>query len=353
LVNVDASKITSGVIGNIDTSVTAQTLAFINAANGEAVRSGVKYAGTGFTYAIDGAAQTSDVAKFEAEISEGDSLSISGNVFTLSNAAVQGAAQAINKQAPVRTQLRVGVFGDDPASSTNDLFSAESGDAFSIPGTTATDYATFNSHLTAGDTITYKRTAGTETYTLVDQAPANQTGQATSTMNKSADLNPLNDGADGGSFTLATATGSSAITYDASGVFMVNGNVSNETNFENGYSAGDTIVFRAADALSGTSQRIELTDANLSGPVKASTINTADGPTGNTYDVLAQNGTTTLATISYADGADLYKVNGADAVLADFETQLSAIKAGTKNGTMVMTISGANQIHSLTTTAAS
>ncbi|MCU1374318.1 MAG: putative cell wall binding repeat 2-containing protein, partial [Actinomycetia bacterium] len=128
LVNVDASKIASGVIGNIDTSATAQTLAFINAVNGEALRSGVKYAGTGFSYAIDGAAQTPDVTKFEAEVSEGDSLSIAGNVFSLTNATVQGAAQAINKQPPVRTQLRVGVFGDDPGSSTNDLFSAESGD---------------------------------------------------------------------------------------------------------------------------------------------------------------------------------------------------------------------------------
>ncbi|MCU1378049.1 MAG: Alkaline phosphatase [Acidimicrobiales bacterium] len=357
LVNVAASTITSGTIGDVNTSPTAQTFAFISTVTGSPLRSGVKYTGTGVVYTIDGGASTSDVATFEGEISEGDSITISGSTIALTNGTVSGAAQAIAKQA-VRVQLRVGVFGDDPASSTNDLFSAEPGDSFTVTGTSAagttpTDFQTFSGHLTAGDTVTYRRTAGTELYTLLDQPLASQSGQAMDSVTKNGDALPANDTADGGSFALATTGGSVTVTYVSSGAFVVNGNVSDEATFESKYSAGDTISFRPGDTNSGTAQRLELTDANLAGAVKASTIDTSNNPpNANSYEVLAQNGATVLDRVTYAPATDAFTVNGATASAAAFETALNDIKAGTKTGSVVVTTSGANQVHNLTTVAA-
>ncbi|MCU1484035.1 MAG: Alkaline phosphatase [Actinomycetia bacterium] len=353
LVNVDASKITSGLVGNVDTSLVGKKFSYIDRVTGDTLRAGIVYSGTGATYKIDGAPNKT-VTQFEADISEGDSITITGAEFALTNADVTGPANDINKQLPVQAQLHIGALGDDPASNADDLYVANSQDAFVIPGTTATDFATFNDHLTTGDTVTYKRVGSTETYTLVDQAPATQTGQAMGTVTKDGDGVPANDTGDGGNFKLATATGEPTITYGKTGQFLLNGVVSSEGAIEAAYSPGDTITFRAADDPSGTAQQLALTDANLAGAVKASTIDTSENPpNANTYEVLAQNGTSVLAKVSYADGADLYKVNGVDKTLAEFEAELTAIKGGTKTGTVVVTTSGTNQVHSLTTTAAS
>jgi putative cell wall-binding protein len=354
LVDVDATKISSGTIGNINTTPGAQTFAFINPVTGDVLRGGVKYAPTGATYTVDGAAKA--VAAFEAELSEGDSLTNTGTAFALTNGTVTGTAGEIANAAPVRTQFKVGVFGDDPASASDDLFTADSTDTFVVQGISGNStYTVFNDHLTSGDTVTYKRTGGEETYTLVDQAPPTKTGQAVGTVTKNGDLLPANDDTDGGSFTLATSTGSETITYRSagSGDFYVNGALSNEATFEAKYSAGDTISFRWADDASGTKQRLELTDANLAGAVKASTIDTSETPpNANSYEVLAQNGTTVLSKVTYSPTGDLYMVNGATATAEQFEAELNAIKAGTKTGSVVEGTASGKPQHSLTTATA-
>jgi putative cell wall-binding protein len=351
LVNVDASKITSGLIGNVDTSPLSRKFSYIERTTGATLRAGVVYAGAGATYKVDGVATS--LATFEGDISEGDSITITGAEFALTNAVVTGAAQNIDKTNPLMAELRIGALGDDPGSNVDDVFVATATDTFAIPGATATDYATFRDHLTTGDTVTYKRVGGEETYTLVDQAPATQTGQAVTTVNKNGNGLPLDDDGDGGSFTLATSTGSVTINYGRTGTFQVNGAVSSEQTFEANYSPGDQITVRAADEFAGSTQLLTLTDANLAGPVKASTIDTGDtGTTPNSYEVLAQNGTTVLARVSYSPTADVFLVNGQSASAEQFEAELNAVKAGTKTGTATESTSGTKPQHGLVTATA-
>jgi putative cell wall-binding protein len=354
LVDVDAATITSGVIGNVNTTPTTQTFAFISPVTGDALRSGVRYAPAGATYTVDGTARSASA--FEADLSEGDRLSCTGTAFALTNGTVSGPAAWINKQAPIRTQLQVGVFGDDPGSSEDGFYAADPTDVFSVSGATTADYATFNDHVTNGDTITYGRAGGKETFTLVDQAPATQTGQAVGTVAGNPNLNPADDGADGGSFSLATAAGSVTVTYGpgTAGDFFVDGALSNEATFESSYSAGDTISFRAADDPSGTRQLLELTDADLAGALRPGTINTGDNPpNANSYEVLAQNGTTVLARVTYSPTGDLFRLNGSQVSASEFEAALNDVKAGVKRGAVVESISGASTVHGLSTTAAS
>ena len=123
----------------------------------------------------------------------------------------------------------------------------------------------------------------------------------------------------------------------------MNGKVANEADFETAYSPGDLIVFRAADAASGTTQRIELTDKVLAGPVGKDTINTADAanppgssaPPPNSYGVIGQDGETVLRQVTYVTStasANTYFLNGSAVTLARFEQELDAVKAGTKTG---------------------
>jgi hypothetical protein len=106
LLNVDPATIKAGMVGNIDETPTGQTFAFINSVTGDAVRAGVKYTGAGFTYKVDGADK--DQAGFEADLSEGDSLTITGTSLALKNADVSGAADSIDKGTPLQTKLQIG-----------------------------------------------------------------------------------------------------------------------------------------------------------------------------------------------------------------------------------------------------
>ena len=131
---------------------------------------------------------------------------------------------------------------------------------------------------------------------------------------------------------------------------MVNGFLASETDFEAAYSPGDLIKYRQADPPSGTTQRLELTDRLLQGRVDPATVDTD----GDTYDVLANDGQTTLATVEYTGDeatANTYFVNGAAADLARFEEELTAIADGTRVGAAQVQPSGNVTQHRLTTTA--
>ncbi|HVM51863.1 MAG TPA: cell wall-binding repeat-containing protein [Acidimicrobiales bacterium] len=369
LTNVDASAIRSGTVGNVD--LADDHFDFINPVNGDALVANISYAGASAVYTVDGA--TRSLSQFEDDINEGDTLRITAagttTTFALTNETVEGAANSIsagsNPLAP-STLLKIGGLGDIPETSSDqqgdspgndDRFRADGGagpvvdaDEFVVDGNTDATYDDFADSLTEGDFVSYTRVGGVETYTLVNRAPTSIEGQAVDDLDPTNSPLPFPGAEEGGSFTLATASGPVAVTYESGGTFVVNGFLASETDFEAAYSPGDLIKYRQADPPSGTTQRLELTDRLLQGRVDPATVDTD----GDTYDVLANDGQTTLATVEYTGDeatANTYFVNGAAADLARFEEELTAIADGTRVGAAQVQPSGNVTQHRLTTTA--
>lgn len=367
LTNVAASSITSGTIGNID--IANGQLDFVNRVNGDAIRSDVPFAGA--TWSVDGGVGNQDA--FEAAINEGDALTITGSGatarFALTNGSVAGAVSDIAPGAlpvlPV-TQLRVDALGDDPADDANDDRYQADGDpsatdTFSVDGLSDSTYDDFAAALTDGDVVTYARADGVEHFALVDRAPRLIEGGAVDGIDPAG--GPLPTDAGGGSFSVVTDGGPVEVTYVASGTFVVDGSVASETELEAAYTAGDAVTFRAADAPSGTPQRLELTNRTLQGPVGKDSVTTEDTVlptmgTANSYGVLGQDGTTILRQVEYVSAnasANTYVLDGTATTLARFEQELDAIKAGTRTATVVVDTTGTGESavtqHRLTSTA--
>jgi putative cell wall-binding protein len=366
LTNVDASKITSGTAGNVD--VANHQLDFVNAVSGDALLANQTYSGK--LYKVDGALATID--SFEKDLNEGDTVAITGTgaqlTWELTNADTTGSVNTITKSSlPPSATFKIGQLGDIPGSSgagNDDVYKADgnpisSTDTFSVDGKADATFSDFNTALTAGDVVTYARKGGVQSFTLVNTPPATQKGQAVDGITADSDgdqglLTP-NDN-DGGSFTLATSTGSVTVTYAAGGTFVVDGSIANEADFEAAYTAGDDISFRAGDTPSGTTQRLEVDNKTLAGTVQPTGVDTAN----DKYAVLASNGTTVLKTVTYVSStasANSYFVNGAAATLESFEKELDAIKAGAKTGTIQVPTTGSGSTavtqHKLTTVAKS
>ena len=367
LTNVAASSITSGTIGNVD--LANGELDFVNRVNGDAIRSDVPFSGV--TWSVDG--EAGNQAAFEAAVNEGDTLTITGSGatarFALTNGSVTGAVTDIAPgPLPVLpvTQLKVDALGDDPADDANDdRYQADGGptatDTFSVDGLTDSTYDDFAAALTDGDVVTYTRAGGIEHFALINRSPRPVVGGAVDDLYPASGPLPTQTG--GGSFTVVTAGGPVGVTYDASGTFVVDGRVAGEAELEEAYTAGDAVSFRAADAPSGTPQRVELTNMTLQGAIDKDSITTADtvlptdGGTANSYGVLGQDGETILKQVVYVSenaSANTYVLNGTATTLARFEQELDAIKAGARTATVVVqtTGSGENAVtqHRLTST---
>ena len=375
LKNIAATSITSGTVGNVDTADTK--LDFINAVNGDAIRSNLSWAGA--LYSVDGTDAV--VANFNAAVNEGDSLKITGTGATakweLTNEETEGPANSIVVgDLPPTVKLKVGALGDIPAASSDDQGDGAGNDdvyqASGSPGSTDkftvdgqdSDYDTFSADVTAGDVVTYSRAAGVQTFALVNEAPSLVKGQAVDGLDPQGA--PLPPTAKGGHFSVVTKDGPVDVDYDGTGAFVVDGSVSNETEFEAAYTAGDLIVFRASDAPSGTTERVELTNKTLGGPVGKDTINTGDDPNPpgssdpgpNSYGVIGQDGETVLMQVTYVSStasSNTYFVNGGAVTLEKFEQELDAVKAGTKSATVQVQVTGTGSSavtqHRLTTTA--
>jgi hypothetical protein len=235
-----------------------------------------------------------------------------------------------------------------------------------VVGGTSTDLNGFESRLSVNDTVAYTpaSVAGPARHELTDQPRPVLTGQAVAGLTANGDNKATPSANDGGKFTLATATGTSLITYrsaQAGDSFTVNGTPTSEQVFEQHYSAGDEISFRAADVPSGTGQVVQMVDRVLAGAVKRASVNTANsnqsGNPANSYAVLATTGTIELQTVVYANaasaGTDVYVVNGQSVTLAVFETALNQVKNGTKTASVIVDRagSGANLVetHRVTT----
>jgi len=363
LTNVNPSTIKSGTVGAVaeNAAPPSHTFKFVNPVTGDALTPAIDYSAAGNTFTIDGAAST--LAGFGGDISEGDTVTITGTAFALTNGSVSGAANTIthgNALNPTTT-FKIGFLGDNPTAgdspplvTTNDTVFSASG----ASGTTdvytgeAADWAHFDPLLTDGDTVTYSRKGGHQTFNLVNQAPTKYSGQATGTDT----TNPVTKA---GSFTLATATKAVTINYTSAATFKVNGAPSDQATFEADYSPGDLINYQAADASTSTAESMELTDQNVAGMIPQTGVNTtatpsASGQAPHTYQVLASNGFTVLTTVTYADGTpadNVYVVDGATVAQTAFETKLNDIAAGKIGGSVVVTKAGSVQTHTLTTNA--
>lgn len=362
LTNVAATSIVKGTVGNVD--VADKQLDFVHPVNGDAVRSNMSWASV--LYEVDGAAATQ--ANFEADVNEGDLLEITGTggqtTWELTNADVVGSANSIVPGGtPVarNVKFKIGALGDiaaagsdggtDPAGN-DDAYQAEGADTFTVEGAES-DFAAFSGQLTPGDAVTYRREASVEHFELVNRAPSLIIGQAVDDLDPASGPFPGQEG--GGSFTVVTDDGPEAVTYAAGGTYVVDGRVANEAEFEAAYSAGDEISFRQADAPSGTTQRLQLTNKALQGPVGPETVDTE----ADTYGVIGQDGETVLATVAYTSdtaSANTYFVNGGAVTLGRFEQELEAIKAETRSGEAQVQTSGSGSSavtqHRLTTTGA-
>lgn len=370
LTNVAASSINAGTVGNVD--IANHQLDIVNPVNGEFVRKDIVW--TGVLWEVDGTSATQ--AAFEGDLNEGDELAITGTgasrTFELTNTDVEGSANSIvagsNPVSPT-TDLKIDALGDDAANGTNDATYQANGapnatDVFVVDGLES-DYGTFSDQLTAGDAVTYRRLAGVEEFELINRSPSLVDGRAVDDLDPQGAPFPPTPA--GGHFTVATEDGPVAVDYGGTGTFLVDGSVANEDEFEAAYSAGDDIVYRAADAPSGTTQRLELTNRQLDGPVGKDTINTADAanppgssaPPPNSYGVVGPDGETVLKQVTYVSetaSGNTYFINGSAVTLARFEQELDAIKAGSRSGTALVQTSGTGETavtqHRLTTTGA-
>lgn len=380
LTDVAASSITSGTVGNVDTADNAFDI--INKVSGDALVADIDY--NTKAYKIDGA--TADQTTFEKDINEGDAIAITTTgttkTFELTNTAVTGPANDItispDPNLPAEATFKIGELGDIPTASSDgppdpsgndDVYSTSNNpvngtDTFTVDGIDG-DFVAFAGALSQGDQVTYTRVGDVQHFALLNTPPSSEKGQAVDDLNTDGDNNPTGvptpEDEDGGSFTLATATGEVDVAYGPDGTFVVDGSVASEGEFEAAYSAGDAITYRPADDPSGTTQRLEVDNRNLSGAIDPASVHTEDSvappATANSYGVLAENGTTILKTVEYTSGTNTYFVNGAAVALAAFEDELNAIKAGTKTGDVevVRSGSGATAVtqHKLSTAAAS
>lgn len=365
LTNVAANTITDGVVGNVD--IENKQLDIVQPVNGDALRSNIAW--TNVLYSVDGASATQ--AAFEADVNEGDTIELTGTgaqtTLELTNEDVLGSANAITTSPlPPTTDLKIGALGDDPATGDADTTYQANGDptatdTFEVEGQ-ASDYDTFSAQLSIGDAVTYRRLDGVEAFELVNRAPTSIDGQAVDDLDPTSGPLPTQEG--GGSFTVVTDDGPEAVTYAAGGTYIVDGSVADEAEFEAAYSAGDEIVFRAADTPSGTTQRIQLTNRTLQGAVDPESINTGDDPVlpgagdpePNSYGVLGQDGETILQQVTYVGStasSNTYFLNGVAVTLERFEQELDAIAAGTRSSTVQVqtTGTGASAVtqHRLTT----
>src|SRR5207244_3551271 len=151
------------------------------------------------TFRVD--AGTASMADFEAAVNEGDTIAIEGGAFNLTNVVTDGLANNVTIVDPTNgdvgaptARFNIQGLGDIYSASSDaghppadppgndDMYQANgnptaSGQAFVVDGQDAT-YDDFAADLTEGDTVSYQRKGGVETFTLVNREQAEVEGQA-------------------------------------------------------------------------------------------------------------------------------------------------------------------------------
>ena len=275
----NVATVNGRTIGNVDLS--DDEFDFINDVTGDALRGNVDYGVSGATFATSIGA-LADRAAFEAELNEGDIVTTNGTHFVVQNRTIRETVSNLSKvsdpvQGITEVTFKAGAYGDDHEAGSDaadgseapeptgndDRYRATGGDdeTFVVDGD-ASDFDAFATQISEGDDISYARSGGEEVFTLTNRTPAIVSGTAVEIAKDGDGDQGINgNGEDGGSMTLLSDGGEKDVDYRHDGVFVIDGLVSTEGEFEAAFSEGDNVVFRPADAATGQDQRVELTNA--------------------------------------------------------------------------------------------
>jgi hypothetical protein len=337
LTNVTVS---GGIVNDVD--LTAQNFDVILASGpilvDDNASTGADYVPTNAAYSVGGVAVS--VAGFEASLSNGDTISITGAgtvpspyVFALTNATVTGVVSGVAGDDFNITTTAGAVLGvNDVGVPGTDVLT------LTVDGVPATQ-PTFEAALSNGDAITYGRAAAVITASLTNQATGPSTGRVL-TFDTGTDIITL----DAGPATAVTTTDYSAFTL------TVGGGSSTELEFEAALNVGDTVTYQAASTTPAVTGSIALVNNTVSG-----TPNTIDTTVGFEEITLwfDTNGPDT-AVINYTNPVDAnivnfaglagnatvdYTINGVDSDQAAFEAQVAGIIGGL-SGTVSVSDSG-------------
>jgi hypothetical protein len=311
-------------------------------------------------YTVGGTAVTQ--ATFEANLSNGDTIAISGaspgtvaspRTFALTNATVTGTVAsvggAVNWRIVIASGASLGPIDLD----------VPGGDALVLTiGGSAVTQATFEAPATGlsnGDSVTYGRASGIVTAALTNQAAAPQTGRVLD-FDVAANTVTFDPGAGGTSVTTVDYT-------TASFAISVGGATATAADLEAAINVGDSVTYQAPDAATSNAGSLALTNGATSGTPSA--INTAanfltlqfdsNGPAGPT------GGCQAVVGISYAVATDpcivngglagntavVYQINGAVATEANWEAAVSGIIGGL-SGSIAVADSGTNTVWNVT-----
>lgn len=316
---LDVGPITSGPIGNVDTG--ANSFDFVEPTTDTVLRTIGDYTTADGNGGYHLGNTTKTLLEFADELNEGDSVAITGEGtaterMTVTNGTVQGTAMILGNTPGVDLTLRINGRGDVPTSNNDTDFVAEVADTFT--GSVATTFADFETELDDGDTVTYSRTGGVETFVLANTAPPTVTGTVTDNSNPGIDL--IAYLANGGSNEVT-------FTYTAP-AFRLNNAIVAESELDGAVTPGDTVSYTPDDPNTGANEElIAITDANLTGtPVNV------DVPA-NEVDVRNAAGGTIATDLDYTvdlyGGGDVrYYIGGGEQTEPQFETALGTVDAG-------------------------
>ncbi len=338
LTNVDPESINSGTIGNID--IANNEFDIIDPVTGSELRVDVDY--TGAVYTTDGAPVTE--SGFEADLHEGDTIVITPAAgatpatFALTNQTTTGVASG----GFFAGEVEIGWLGDDPASAANDFgypYAGPEPTTYSVDGTAA-DLAAFEAALTIGDTLSVSRNDGAWVFALTNVAHLPRSGDLTDEFDPFGV--PPAPGVSGGTATLmfADSDSESNLAYTASAVFVVDGALATEAEFEAALSAGDDITYQAGDPGTGTLERLTLVNDTLNNncsPAAAGDpevcsipddlVDDSNPGQAGTFDVVNPAGGVIYDDFDYGTGGTFggpvrYFVDGTEVGLTPFEVNL-------------------------------
>lgn len=346
----------SGTVG--DVNVGANTLYIINPVTGDRV-------GGPFVWDDVNDNFGGTLADFEGAVSEGDTVVVAGTQaaptgFTLTNATVTGPVTAQSSDATDAQIVVSGALGDDPANADDTEFvasavAAPGAEVYVVDGATVA-YAAFDTALSVGDTLAYKRevvaAVSTETFTLTNVAPPAVTGQVSSFVQTAEDPYPGPGDTEGDRFAVVPAAGGYvSVDYSDTPTFRVDNVVVTEAQFEAALTAGDTVTFQPGSAAPAIAETISLTNVALSGQWGGMDIGT------DLYGVLAADKATLLAIVDYVGPGvppltNQYWINGVQRNLADWEALAADVlfDAADRDDTIAIDEAGGFRNHRLTTT---
>ena len=266
---------------------------------------------------------TLTLATFGDELNEGDSVAItnpgsSQERMTVTNGTVQGVVSAVTDNGTDVT-FRIAGRGDDPATNQDtDFVANDTGDTFT--GQVADTFAEFQAEVDDGDTVTYARTGGVESFQLANSAPPTVSG----TVTNATDGNNV--------VTYLPGNGAAATTFDHTGAisYRVDNAIVVEAELEAALTPGDQVTFTPDNPNTGPVETaVSLTNANLSGrpadvQIGAQTLDVRNGAGGTVADDLS------WVTPLYAGPNVRYDVSdqAGEQTLAEFEAALGTIDAG-------------------------